>query len=63
MGNYALEDLNMAGVQWELTETKPNILPFPQKDFNIYKYIKVKLDGSYEKNPCPISCIATMKCI
>ena len=61
--NYFYWNSEVGFCQWELTETKPNILPFPQKDFNIYKYIKVKLDGSYEKNPCPISCIATMKCI
>ena len=38
-------------------------IPTPQKEFNLYNYIKLNNDGKYEKNPCPIMCCQTSKCI
>ena len=46
--------------QWQMIGTP---LPLPQKEFNLYNYIKLKNDGTYEKNPCPIMCCLTSKCI
>ena len=38
-------------------------LPLPQKEFNLYNYIKLKNDGTYEVKPIPIMCCETQKCI
>ena len=45
---------------WELVG---KTLPLSQKEFNIYNYIKLKNDATYEKNPCPTMCCRTQKCI
>ena len=46
---------------WEMLidNNDGNILP--QKDFNLYKYIKIKQDGNLEKKPCPIACLSTSR--
>ena len=38
-------------------------LPFPQKEFTLYNYIKLKNDGIFEKSPCPLMCCQTSYCI
>ena len=38
-------------------------LPLSQKEFTLYNYIKMKNDGTYEKNPCPVMCCQTSYCI
>ena len=38
-------------------------LPLPQKEFILYNYIKLKNDGTYEKQPCPLMCCQTPICI
>ena len=56
---------------WEITSKKSedkndnNIQKFPlvQKDFNLYRYIRIKSDGNFDKNPCPLACISSSRCI
>ena len=56
---------------WEITTEKieekndVNIqkLPLAQKDFNLYRYIKIKSDGNFENKPCPLACISSARCI
>lgn len=45
---------------WKLIGTP---VPLPQKEFNLYNYVKLKNDGTYEKKPIPVMCCQTQYCI
>ena len=58
--NYFFWNNEFGFIFWEITKekgenNKPS-LPLIQKDFNLYKYIKLNSEGKYEKKPCPLAC-------
>ena len=46
---------------WEMPTDKTDNSTLIQKEFNLYRYIKIKEDGNLEKNPCPLSCVSTSR--